>query len=414
MSTQRLPQSGATLHSGTFSPSYFEAIEAAFVGKSSLVLTSADGAWRSKLDELDSSLARFQITAKQAPLVLATSGSTQGFKWVLLSREGIAHVLESLANVLSLKASDHLAVTAPAFHCFGTVVGMLLARHVGCRFSVLPRYSARQWMHLIDREQCTHLLGVPTVFQDLLDILSAPGFQGAGGPRRVLGSLRGGIIAGAPVSKKLFDLSKQNLGLPELTIGYGLTECSPAVTHTPIGFELKNDFEVGMPIPGTRIRIAADGEAWIQGPQLAYATSINGEVSRIHEVRTGDLLKSDGRDGWTFAGRTAEILNQGGEKLSLLEVDQMLCVRFEGSGSQFLAYCAKDERLGQRLGVAVLGSAPSDAQISKAILERFGKFFSACVIHRVLEFNRLPSGKVTRHFEAGTNTLEGALHERTA
>ena len=402
MSMPTLPRSGVMLHSGSYNAAYFGALTDAFAGKSSLVITSADGPWKTKLTELDEALSRSGITAKKAPLILATSGSTRGFKWVVLSREGIAHVLESLAKVLELKTSDHLAITAPAFHCFGTVVGVLLARHVGCRLSVLPRYSAQQWAELIEREKCTHLLGVPTVFQDLLGLMGNAN------------SLRGGIIAGAPVSKKLFELSKAHLGLPELTIGYGLTECSPAVTHTPIGFELKNDFEIGTPLPQTNIRIAADGEAWVTGPQIAHATVCDGVISHAAEIATGDLLRSAEDGGWRFVGRTTEILNQGGEKLSLLEVDQMLYARFEGMGVKFVAFCAKDARMGQRLGVAVLGQAPSDAEISQAIGEYFGKFFSACVIHRVLEFNRLPSGKITRHFEAGINVLKGALHERTA
>lgn len=410
MKAIREAASFAILYSGFHSDTFVALLSSCRAAGIPFGAVAHTGLWRQELTKLPFDLIRIYSSNGQSflfkntdrtqvsdppidtSLFFATSGSSGGFKWVFLGWPGTVHLLQALTRILNLKPSDCLAVTPPPFHCFGTVVGLLLAEHAGCKAAWMAGYDARTWLKLCADRGCTHLLGVPTVFEDWLAI-----------PRsaRVLGRLKGGIIAGAPIQRSLFLRAIAELGMDELTIGYGMTEMGPAVCHTEPGYLPTMDYEIGDPIEGTRLRIEADGEAWVSGPQACLATSLG---SSRKWLPTGDLIeKVDGRH--VFRGRTIEVLNQGGEKLSLLEVEQKLSLSFPSS--RFLAFSVSNPRLGQSLGVAIQGAQPAESLIRATIAREFGTFFSNCVITRVLDFPRLPSGKITRNPEA-INMKKGA------
>ncbi|NGO69403.1 AMP-dependent synthetase/ligase [Streptomyces boncukensis] len=101
--------------------------------------------------------------------------------------------------------------------------------------------------------------------------------------------------------------------------GYGLTESTAAAVANPP--ERVRFGTVGVPVPGTTVRIADDGEIWLRGGQIfsGYLNNARatGEVLRDGWLATGDLGALDADGCLTITGRKKEILvTSGGKSVS--------------------------------------------------------------------------------------------------
>ena len=154
-----------------------------------------------------------------------TSGTTGFPKGVMLSSRNIVNNAEALGRMLGYTPEDRLCLCVPLFHCFGCVIGVLGAYTHGASLCPLEWFDAGRVLATVERERCTALYGVPTMF---LAELEHPEFA-----RFDLTSLRTGVMAGALCPEPLMRRVMTDMHLPEITIAYGLTEASPGITITP-------------------------------------------------------------------------------------------------------------------------------------------------------------------------------------
>ncbi|MGC0338733.1 AMP-dependent synthetase/ligase [Streptomyces sp. SLBN-8D4] len=129
------------------------------------------------------------------------------------------------------------------------------------------------------------------------------------------GRIRHIISGGSPLGRRLAAFYA-GAGM-EIYEGYGLTESTGAATCTP---PLKPRLgTVGWPIPGTRIRIAADGEILLNGGQVfrgywdPYGEGV-APASADGWFPTGDIGQLDDQGYLTITGRKKEILITAGGK----------------------------------------------------------------------------------------------------
>ncbi|RPF35461.1 long-chain fatty acid--CoA ligase [Streptomyces sp. TLI_185] len=129
------------------------------------------------------------------------------------------------------------------------------------------------------------------------------------------GRIRHIISGGSPLGRRLAAFYA-GAGM-EIYEGYGLTESTGAATVTP---PLKPRLgTVGWPMPGTKVRIAADGEILLQGGQVfrGYWDPQGGGVipsSTDGWFPTGDIGRLDDEGYLTITGRKKEILITAGGK----------------------------------------------------------------------------------------------------
>ena len=129
------------------------------------------------------------------------------------------------------------------------------------------------------------------------------------------GRIRHIISGGSPLGRRLAAFYA-GAGL-EIYEGYGLTESTAAATVTP---PLRPRLDtVGWPLPGTRVRIAADGEILLSGGQIfrGYWDPHGGGVVPAHTdgwFPTGDIGRLDDEGYLTITGRKKEILITAGGK----------------------------------------------------------------------------------------------------
>ncbi|MFE9023341.1 AMP-dependent synthetase/ligase [Streptomyces sp. NPDC007808] len=129
------------------------------------------------------------------------------------------------------------------------------------------------------------------------------------------GRVRYAICGGSPLGRRLAAFYA-GVGI-EVYEGYGLTETTGAATVTP---PLKPRLgTVGWPLPGTRVRIAADGEILIGGEQVLrgyWDPAAGGVVPAAVDgwLPTGDIGELDDEGYLTITGRKKEMLITAGGK----------------------------------------------------------------------------------------------------
>src|SRR5262249_14193515 len=118
-----------------------------------------------------------------------TSGTTGFPKGVMLSSRNIVNNGYWLGQGLGYTPQDRLCLCVPLFHCFGCVIGVLGAYTHGACLCPIEFFDARKVLEIVEREHCTSLYGVPTMFLAEMEDAEFARFN--------LSSLRTGVMAGA-------------------------------------------------------------------------------------------------------------------------------------------------------------------------------------------------------------------------
>ena len=152
-----------------------------------------------------------------------TSGTTGNPKGATLTHTNILNNGSIIGSGMNLSADDKLCVPVPLYHCFGMVLGNLACISHGAAV-ILPSesFDPEEVMKAVQFLRCTALHGVPTMF---IAILEHPSFKNYD-----LSSLRTGIMAGSPCPVKVMKRVINDIGMKDILIAYGQTECSP-VNH---------------------------------------------------------------------------------------------------------------------------------------------------------------------------------------
>ncbi|GAA3126604.1 AMP-dependent synthetase/ligase [Streptomyces echinatus] len=109
--------------------------------------------------------------------------------------------------------------------------------------------------------------------------------------------------------------------------GYGLTEVSGGITMQPLGREKSGT--VGMPLPGTEVQVADDGEILVRGPSV-FQGYISDEAATRAALRggwlaTGDIGLLDSEGYLTITGRKKDIIvTSGGKSVAPALLEQRL------------------------------------------------------------------------------------------
>ena len=225
-----------------------------------------------------------------ARFLLRTSGTTGSPTWVALSDRNVLSVLASHVPHMSMCDARSLSVL-PWSHAFGLVLDLFPALLCGAEIIRDPNggRDADALVRLSQAWGATHLSAVPLTIDRLCK-------SEAG--HRLLCSLEGGIVGGAPVRGSL----AQVLAGTSLRAGYGQTEASPGIALGAPGHWSAN--YLGQPV-GCDVDVADDGELLFRGPNACLGFWTEHGLDRQdpdRTVATGDVVTQDGDDLF-FRGR---------------------------------------------------------------------------------------------------------------
>ena len=263
-----------------------------------------------------------------------TSGTTGNPKGVTLSHHNILNNAYFIGLRMNYTHADRVCIPVPFYHCFGMVIGNLACTVHGATM-VVPNdsFDPVKTLEAVERERCTSLYGVPTMFIAELQEMEQKSYD--------LSSLRTGVMAGSLCPPEIMKKVKEQMNMHEITICYGMTETSPVSTQTIIGapFEkqihsvgtIHDHLEIKIIDPDTKaiLKRGQSGELCTRGysVMLKYWNSPDATRQVIDEQRwmhSGDLAMMD-EDGYLhISGRIKDLIIRGGENISPKEIEDFL------------------------------------------------------------------------------------------
>ncbi len=267
-----------------------------------------------------------------------TSGTSANPKGVMLTHRNV--YLHALHVCLTFDPTRDFAQlhTIPLFHANGWGVAHILAL-IGGKHVILRRFDCAQIFRLIEEERIYTMCLVPAM---AIALVNSPDRQ-----KYDLSTLERVIIGGAASSPTLVREVEEKLGVTCIS-GYGLTETSPALSHSFVkhGFDLQGEEKYarqamsGFADPGTEMRVADDRDVDVprdgktvgeiitrsDGVMKGYwnQPDATAEALRGQWFHTGDMATID-KDGYLLiVDRKKDIIVSGGENISSLEVEKTI------------------------------------------------------------------------------------------
>ncbi len=286
--------------------------------------------------------------------ILFTSGTTGNPKGVMLSHRNLVADCFLAQGNLNIRPDDVFYALLPIHHSYSMLAVFIESFSVGAETVFGKRLVVKQILHDLKEARVTMFLGVPMLFNKLLQgimrgmrekgpvvyglirflmMLSGlvkkifhlnPGKALFGSILRKasLSSIRICISGGGPLAPSVFKQYNQ-LGI-DFVQGYGLTETSPIVALNPT--EQYKETSVGKIIPQTEVKIlnpdsAGNGEIAIKGPMVmqGYYNDPEATAEVMEEdgfFRTGDVGYLDGDNYLYLTGRAKNlIVTEGGKNV---------------------------------------------------------------------------------------------------
>ena len=346
------------------------------------------------------------------PLDLAalvyTSGSTGNPKGVMLSHQNMVFAQGSLVEYLRLSRDDRILNVLPLAFDYG-LYQLLMAVRLGATLVLETSFSfPARVIQRVQEEQVTVFPGVPTVFATLLSLhrerpVSMPSVRRFTNTAAHLpDDYVPGMLAMSP-DALIFRM-------------YGLTECK-RVCYLEPELVLEKPSSVGKAIPGTeafvldadgqRVPPGVTGTLYVRGPHVMMGYW-NLPQETAHMLRPGpypgermlcthDLFRVDHQGFLYFVGRSDDIIKSRGEKVSPVEVENVLA---SIPGVREAAIVGvEDGLLGQAIRAFVVldqGATMGEREFRRACMARMENFMVPRDVVFIDELPKTDSGKVRR------------------
>jgi len=262
-----------------------------------------------------------------------TSGTTGFPKGVMLSHHNVLNCGFATGECMKYTADERLLVCVPFFHCFGCVLALCAIITHGATMVVVEDFDPLLVLASVQKERCTALYGVPTMF---IAELHHPMFN-----MFDLSSLRTGIMAGAPCPIETMNQVMEKMYCKDLIIVYGLTESSPGMTATrahnsaeikatTVGFEYPNvEVKIVDPDTGKDCPVGVQGEICCRGYNVMKGYYKNEQATRQAIdadgwLHSGDLAVKTEDGFYKITGRIKDMIIRGGENVYPREIENFL------------------------------------------------------------------------------------------
>jgi oxalate---CoA ligase len=329
-------------------------------------------------------------------LVLHTSGTTSRPKIVPLQHRNVTASAYHIGRTLALTAEDRCLNIMPLFHIHGLIAATLSSLAAGASVSCAPGFNAFRFFAWFNEVRPSWYTAVPTMHQAILEL--APRNRAAIDQGRLRFIRSSSSSLPGPVMTAL----EAAFGVPVIE-SYGMTEAAHQMASNPLpplprfpgcvgraaGPEVAILDDVGTLLPPGAI-----GEVAIRGRNVTagYENNPAANASAFTNgwFRTGDQGTLDADGYLRLTGRLKELINRGGEKISPLEVDEVLMEH--PAVAQCLTFAVPHAKLGEEVAAAIVlrdGTAAKDTELREFCGKRLAAFK---VPRRIVFLSEIPKG----------------------
>lgn len=331
--------------------------------------------------------------------LLYTSGTTGKPKGVMTPRRQLYWNAYNTVVNWGLREDDVSPVFTPIYHAGGLGAFIFPIFSVGGTIVLHKGFDPAEIWRTIEKERCTVVLGVPTIWKMLLE---APEFASA-----KTDAVRWFCSGGAPLPAFVIDAYHQR-GIV-LRQGYGLTEAGVNCFTMTSDEAARKAGSIGRPLMFTEIKLldssghevaAGDiGEMHIRGPHVSSGYWQNEDETRAAYLpggwfRTGDLARRDEEGFFYIAGRRKEMFITGGVNVYPAEIESELLLHPDVKDAAVVA--VPDPTWGEAGVAFVVARGVSAGELTAHLEERIARFKIPKRFVFIEELPRTPYGKVEK------------------
>ena len=284
----------------------------------------------------------------------------------------------NIQKTYDLTSSDRTLLVMPLFHVHGLLAGFLAPLMSRGSVIVPARFSASEFWRDFVNFKANWFTAVPTIHQILLK-------NERPSPTPPIRFVRS---CSSPLAPAVHQRLETFFDAPVIE-AYAMTEAAHQMTSNPLppgirkpgsvgipqGVTLKIKDEAGNPLPHGQIgEVSVKGENVTSG-YLGDPKVVASPFTPAGYLRTGDQGYLD-KDGYLFlTGRIKELINKGGEKISPVEIDNLLVQH--PKIQEAVSFAIKDDLYGEDVGVAIVlqeGAQLPTAELLAWFEKRAAKF----------------------------------------
>ncbi len=401
---------GVVLYDGAFGETA-ESLRKAAPGLRLVALDAPEREGDPRLADLSSApaAARAGIADPEHPYcLLYTSGTTGRPKGVVIPHRMVAWNGYNTAAGWQLREDDVSPIFTPLYHAGGLMAFLGPIFTIGGTIVLHRGFDPGEIWRTVERERCTVVLGVPTIWKLLMDV---PAFRTAD-----LSRVRWFISGGAPLPRYIIDAYNER-GVV-FKQGFGMTEVGVNCFAMTVEQSYAKAGSIGRPMMFTSVRIVDEegrelpagevGEMWFRGPHVSSGYWNDPEATAAAWTadgwfRSGDLARRD-EDGFFYvAGRRKDVIISGGVNIHPAEIEAEL---LKHPGVEDVAVVGVPDETWGEIGVAFVlprrGAVPSSEELAAFLSGILARYKLPKVFVFVEDLPRTPYGKI----------VKGALRER--
>ena len=263
--------------------------------------------------------------------LLFTSGTTGSPKGVLHSHNTLLAPVFACADRLGLHQDDVIFMASPFAHQTGFDYGMVQGVLLGTTTVYLDQWDPSLAWQLMADYRVTFTMGATPFLADMV--------REAARRAASLPALRYFIAAGAPIPRAIVEEAGRRMPSLHVLAGWGMTENGLVTINGPTDPIAKVYTTDGSPQPGMEVRIADEGgqtlpaasEGYLKvrgsqnfvgyfGDEAGYRKSFDADGW----FQTWDLAAQDAEGYIRITGRAKDVINRGGEKVPVAEVEDLI------------------------------------------------------------------------------------------
>ncbi|MBS0519026.1 MAG: AMP-binding protein [Proteobacteria bacterium] len=378
----------------------------------------ADSSWdQIKLEQVlpvPRSCEAAEVSPQSWAAIFKTSGTTGWSKRVPVTHENLIEMARKMERWLKLGPGDRSTCIMPIYYNAGFKATLLAPLLAGCSVAMPQTPSANDIDRWLVELRPTWLTASPAFLQAVVERLAAL-------PGGVKHSLRF-VLSTASYLPEATRVELERLFAIPVVEFYGLCEAG-MMTAPALPPDLAKPGSVGR-APEGELAVRADdgrllgpgqtGQIVLRGPSVMPGylfDDIDGKPAGLEDgwLPTGDLGTIDEQGFLTIVGRTKEIINRGGEKISPYEVEKVLLEH--PAVREAAAFAVPHPRLGETVGAAAVlrsGAKATSAELVDFLYERLAPFQMPRQVHVVDSMPVGATGKISRPKLSETFRTRGA------